>query len=191
MLLITGCGRSGTKYISMVLRRAGLDVGHETRLGEDGIVSSFWTVDADRYPGRHVQGPQPKFDVILHQVRNPLRTISSLTTGSQKSWKWNARYIPIAEDAPALRKAADYWYYWNLLADARSDWTYNIELLEEEWEEFSRMTGITCTYGEATDGLSKNTNTRPHIEYTWTDIKHITPLYEEIRILAMSYGYQE
>lgn len=36
--LITGCGRSGTKYIARLLSAAGLDIGHET-MGKDGIAS--------------------------------------------------------------------------------------------------------------------------------------------------------
>lgn len=38
MLLITGCGRSGTHFTARLLQEIGLDVGHET-LGKDGVAS--------------------------------------------------------------------------------------------------------------------------------------------------------
>jgi hypothetical protein len=65
--LITGYPRSGTKYTAKVLNKTSLDVGHEFK-GKDGCVS--W---------KHL----PKaldFDLVLHQVRNPLKVIGSSHT---------------------------------------------------------------------------------------------------------------
>ena len=36
-LLVIGCGRSGTKWFSELLKDHGLDIGHE-HMGNDGVV---------------------------------------------------------------------------------------------------------------------------------------------------------
>lgn len=68
ILLITGCPRSGTTFVSEFYKQKdGIDLGHETA-GEHGTVE--W---------RHAYTDAPKFDVTLSLVRHPLRTIPSLT----------------------------------------------------------------------------------------------------------------
>ena len=108
MFLITGCGRSGTMYMAKMLQSAGLDVGHEA-LGQDGVVSSIWAVADDWYPSYHQQRKRPAFDVVLHQVREPLATIGSLTTAQPGSWRWNARHIPIRLGEDSVLQMAAKW----------------------------------------------------------------------------------
>lgn len=174
-------------YTSKALQAAGLDVGHE-RLGRDGIVSSMWALDVDEYPAYHEQGPQPEFDVILHQVRHPLDAIGSLTTALPESWAWNARYMPIA-NKPVLEKAALYWYLTNLIAEKRASWTYRIESLPDIWREFTRRLKIKAGIGVLA-GIPKNINSREHDTVTWKQIRGVTVHWDQIRKLARSYGYE-
>jgi hypothetical protein len=125
LVLVTGCGRSGTRYTTFVLRRLGLDVGHE-RLGRDGVAS--WTLAVDG--GGGPWGPSQsdiKFDVVLHQVRHPLRVMSSVMTFREESWRFICGRIPCPPTDPLLLRAAAYWCYWNAEAERRAALTFRVE----------------------------------------------------------------
>jgi len=190
MFLITGCGRSGTVYMSKVLNRAGLRVGHE-RAGEDGAVSPIWVVGGKHYPRYHQQGQRPEFDLVLHQVRHPLQAIASLTTTMPSSWKWLAKHVPICLEDHVVQLAAEFWLYWNLLAQGASEYMYRIEDLEQAWPRIRQLTGAKGPYGDAVEGIPKDTNKRSHRVLTWHEIESATPLAGAIRRLAKQYGYRE
>lgn len=189
MFLITGCGRSGTVYISKVLNQAGLDVGHE-KLGRDGAVSPLWLVSDRRYPAYHQQGSRPEFDIILHQVRHPLGAIASLTTTAPKSWKWLLKHVPIDPRSHVLQMSAEFWLHWNIKAEDAAVYTYRIENLEWSWEKIKELTGARGCYGDAVAGVPENVNARSHINVTWDMIEDATPLAYQIRGLAEYYGYE-
>ena len=48
--LLTGCGRSGTRYIALLANELGRRIGHE-QPGKDGIASWVMAVEDDRAPG--------------------------------------------------------------------------------------------------------------------------------------------
>lgn len=186
MFLITGSGRSGSKYISTALRQCGLDVGHE-RLGHDGIVSSYYCFDASSYPGHHPV-PRPHFDLILHQVRHPLRSIASITTGH--SWRWTCQFLPVTPSAPLLRRACHNWLVFNEHAERQAVLTYRIESLAEAWPDLQRLLDIEADYSVIAD-LPTNINTRRHRQVSWTDVKRAAPrIYDQIRAAAVRYGYE-
>jgi hypothetical protein len=140
-LLITGCGRSGTKYITHLLRRLGLDVRHE-RMGEDGITSWGMAVDAGcvawGVPFRNFA-----FDHVFHQVRDPREVIASATTFKPDSWSFIRAHTPISLDEPVLLRAAKYWYYWNLEAEKIAHWRYRIDTFHEVFDEFCSRLRLT------------------------------------------------
>jgi hypothetical protein len=186
MFLITGCGRSGTKYMATVLRKAGLNVRHE-RPGKDGTVSAIWIVEDERYPVYHHQGPRPEFDLVLHQVRDPLKTIASLTTTRPGSWRWLARHVPIDLSDGILKIAAEFWYFWNLKCEARASYRYRIEDLPEEWETLRQLIGIP---GELDKTVSTTVNARSHKKVKWPEIYQATSLCGSIREMGGRYGYK-
>jgi hypothetical protein len=172
--------------MAKVLRAAGLDVGHET-LGKDGVVSSIWAVEDERYPVYHHKGPRPEFDIVLHQVREPLATIGSLTTALPGSWRWNARHIPIKpQEQTLLQLAASYWYWWNQLCEYVGQYRYRIEDLDQEWHTLQQLLGFT---GELDKSVSKKTNARQHVEVTWDEVGTAVPELP-VRDLAIVYGYR-
>ncbi len=127
-LLITGCGRSGTKYISELLKCCGFDIGHE-KDGKDGIASWPMAVSDDESPW----GPPSndyEFENVIHQVRHPFKTISSCLTISDKSWNYIKKHIPINDSDSKIIMSAKYWYYWNLKAEGKAKFTYKIEDIE-------------------------------------------------------------
>jgi hypothetical protein len=188
-LLITGCARSGTTYITYVLRNCGLNVDHEENAGY-GIVSWPMAVDSSN----SVWGPPSnryRFKHIFHQVRHPLKAIASATTEPTRSWAYICQHCKNIKmhDKP-LVKAAKYWYYWNLLAEKKAEWTYRIEDIENALDEMSRRLSIPLSK-KALGRISKKTNSRRHASYTWKDIKAaINPkLYAKILEMARRYGY--
>jgi hypothetical protein len=91
-LLVTGCGRSGTKFIAALLQNLGMDVRHE-QMGADGIATWCMAVESDDSPwGGGRRGVH--FKTILHQVRHPLKVIPSLLTFTSPSWEFIEQYVP-------------------------------------------------------------------------------------------------
>jgi hypothetical protein len=138
LLLVTGCGRSGTKYISFVLRRLGLDVPHE-RLGRDGV--SGWTLAGP--PAGRPYGPEGmvRFVHVFHQVRHPLHAIASATTFGADSWGYICANTVCSAAEPILVRAARYWLVWNERVERIATWRYRIEALPEEFAEFCGRLG--------------------------------------------------
>jgi len=116
-LLIVGCGRSGTRYASKVLGLAGLDVGHE-KDGRHGRVD--WRCV-------HDPSARGRYDVVLHQVRHPLRVIESFHTAGKVSWRLVSKADPAIVGGPLLRDCARYWVRWNLAAEEMASMTYRVE----------------------------------------------------------------
>lgn len=163
-IVIIGCGRSGTKFIS---RHLGL--GHE-KLEDSGLACWQSVVD-----GNGIYDIQPG-DFVLHQVRNPLEVISSChTILMQESWDLIHEHIPsINEDDSLLSKCMKYWYYWNRMAEDRALVTYRVE--------------------DVSSDVSQITNTRQkwdtYKRVEWADLKREDrKLWKAIRKLAATYGY--
>src|SRR5687767_5167182 len=136
-IVIVGCGRSGTKYTAKLFCDLGIGVGHE-RLGKEGIAS--WVLS-----GEHGKSPWgPKMAAlrgiplkIAHQVRHPLKTISSVMTAKPRSWKFIAQNIACDRDR-LLRCSMQYWLYWNELSEEKAGYTYPVEKLDEGISELLR-----------------------------------------------------
>lgn len=191
-LLVIGCSRSGTTYISVLLCKAGLRIGHE-ELFKDGCSSWPLVFDTEHPPW----GPSCKdihFEHIFHQIRDPLKTISSVSTHEiKKSWEYICRKIPkIKMSDSTIVRAAKYWYYWNTAAEKKAEWSYKVEDIEQIWDEMCQRLDFPLDR-EALQTVPKTTNTwGPHaIEVTWKSLKRELPreLYIRILVLAKKYGY--
>lgn len=191
-LLVTGCARSGTGYITKALGACGFELGHEWPK-RDGLSSWLFASDCDVAPW----GPQPdsiRFDHIFHQVRYPLFVISSVyTTEPPESWAYiMSQILDISPLDSQVVKSAKYWYYWNLKAEKKAEWTYRVEDFENVFEEFGARLGISLDLN-AIKTVPKDVNTRgPHTrDFTWDELKVEldSDLYENIRSLAKHYGY--
>ena len=188
MFLITGSGRSGSTYITRVLQNCGLDVGHH-KMGKDGTVCGYYCFDAKGYPVKSHPVPRPHFETILHQVRDPLKSIASIQTG--RSWKWTCQFLPVSEDAPILTRACYNWLIFNEEAERQALWTYKIEKLEKVWLDLQRVLIFDTSYEVATKYIPRNTNTRKHKKIKWQDVKDAAPeIYADIKAAAIRYGYR-
>ena len=194
LLLIVGCGRSGTTFMAQFLKASGLQVEHEAP-GADGCVS--WPMVVNMYNPFGWPADNVKFHHIFHQVRNPLDVITSfyinLPELNRHEWGFIRSQIPeINPDDPLLVQCAKYWYYWNLKAEYMAEWTYRIENLENVLPEFQSRLNVQFDQ----ENLHRIPNTINHwtpIDYTftWEDLQSTLPrdLFTDIEAMAKRYGY--
>jgi len=189
MFLITGCGRSGTKYIVEILKSIGVEAGHE-KPGKDGTVD--WHLAISR---------SPDYDFILHQVRHPLRTIESMHSAMGSSWEFICkRVMDIRMDMDILERSMAYWYYWNLLAEKNSWLTYRVEDLDAVINQVGGVCLGKRPGRKARNKMaevSKDLHTRrkdkrgngiPNL--TWADLRAVNQrLAQSIHSTARRYGY--
>lgn len=190
-LLILGCARSGTVYISRLLQLCGMKIGHE-KVNDDGACSWCMTVDTEKVPWGVARNHRP-FAHIFHQVRHPLQVISSVyKTEPQKSWDFIKAHIPeIRLEDSKLAQCAKYWYYWNHMAERQAEWTYQVEEIEDRWMEFGMRLGRSLDQGQIVR-VSKTTNSRgKHTVFTWEDLeKELDPgFFADLVLLSRKYGY--
>lgn len=194
VLLITGCGRSGTTYIARLLQKSGYDIQHE-RPGTIG--SASWPMTVGYYAVDIYANDEP-FDHIFHQVRHPLPVIYSWAQTcpdlNLPVWNFIRQHIPEIDPLDSLIvQCAKYWYYWNLLAEQRAEWRYQIEEIETKTSEFIQRSGLFIdpwafkTTSKQLNGKKKRGN-----KLSWNDLsKQIPPdLYQNIREMALRYGYK-
>jgi len=187
MFLVTGCGRSGTKYTSTVLRSCGLDMPHEA-IGKDGAVSSVWAIDlkAEQYYAPHSCGSRSLFNTVLHQVREPLKAIASIITGSMGAIHWVDKHTPLHFEGDRIKWAAEYWLYWNQLCEDQAIITYKVENMSNRWNEIKSILGINVPFPK---NIPANINTRIHANISWKYLSRYSGLIEELKETAHRYGY--
>jgi len=216
-LLITGCGRSGTLYAARLWQSLGLDIRHERpvppdgAIGADGMASWFMAVDDPAPPSGPGAGDY-QFDVVIHQVRHPLKVIASMAQFILRQGKrapgFIERHVPETKLGPdeqdyfnpreqLFLKAARYWYRWNLLAEAKADRTIQLERLDRELPDLCDLVGIPYRPG-IVERLSKDINARHyHVPdgvwvVGWQEIRRLDrKVYENAKNLAATYGYEE
>lgn len=192
IIILTGCGRSGTTFSSKWLTEAGLKIGHE-RLLKDGI-SSWFLVSSKKnvllgpslYDLRHFKKS------IIHQVRNPLNAIASMQASGHLSWKFLANEIPInySEDSKILM-AMKYYYYWNLKAEEIADVRIQAEKFTAEIIPFLQSRNISLPKGVPALDQKSKVNTRSHNTLTWDDLINAdSDLAQKIKDLGIRYGYE-
>lgn len=193
-IAIIGCGRSGTKYVSKLFNSIGIKIGHE-RLEKNGIAS--WTLVP--YTNVEVWGPsfykiRAMGFPIVHQVRNPLKVISSVTTvfSDKKTWDFISEHIPIDNSETIIHKAMKYWYYWNLMAEKKAKYTYKVEDIEAHFNDLLRIGKfeVNTDISSIFTTVSTKVNSRKHNEISWNDLqKEDYELSQKIYELSSHYGY--
>ena len=174
---IAACARSATVYTTKLLRELGYDIGHEM-MGKDGSV------------GYHLAVIKPKN--CLHQVRNPIKQISSMY--QHQSWGFMQQVVDI--NGTGLLGCMQYWLKWNELIEEFAVWRYQIEQLPDVWDEFcDRINHKKCKL----PNIPKNTNSRKEAlaaidftfkDFTWDDLyKEDRQLAQDISDKAVEYGY--
>lgn len=206
MFLITGHPRSGTGYMHKALSECGLAVGDEgypaEALGRQpcdvtGVVS--W---------RHVALAPDAFDVVIHQVRDPLKVISSAQTLKGHGLRLMFQHIPPLEQAlfwrlldsalglrrrtDTIRRCMHTWLRWNERIERHPKLAhrFRIEDVRQAWSalaDFLPLAGRPFPAAVPTDHHSR----RDKYEFLgWRSLRNADPvLWAEVRTKAREYGY--
>lgn len=168
IIVVTGCGSSGTKYATKFFKRGGVHIGHE-QLGPDGISSWYITPS---FLGRRNQPPETKPPykgimaqtlkehfgyergsraIILHQVRYPLNAISTFQRSNKLTWAfvskildfkaplWRRERVTKEDDDYCLKCCMNYWLRWNMMAERIAHITYRVEDISEVFNEIVKL----------------------------------------------------
>ena len=175
-IYVGACARSGTIYITDVLRKLGYEIGHE-QAEKDGSV------------GYHLVIIKPKN--CFHQTRHPLKQISSMF--DHRSWGFINQIIEV--HGRGLLGCMQYWFKWNELLEEFCVWRYQLEQLPVVWPEF--LERINHKYEPLPD--VPNTNSREKkrsiwnesfSDFSWADLyKCNRELARKIEDKSINYGY--
>lgn len=194
MLLITGCGRSGTHFTSALLKQMGLDTPHEA-IGRDGAASWKHIVSGTFvYVGKNRQAEidASGFTRILHQVRHPLKVIASMQTFSNSTWLYMAEFIELDTKAPPIYKAMQAWVGWNDLVESKASWRFRIEDLHSCFTTFCEKAGLPKQEIPQVPHAAKDSRTERFDAVYWEDLLAINAnLAERVRQMALRYGYDD
>ena len=143
-ILVIGYAHGGTAYAAKLLRECGLDILHEDWRGKDGISCWPYAVDdpiLDDYGSWKQRGSLTQYDVILHQVREPLVSIRSVEPEPEWTKRFRERHLPDFKHDNPLVQGMRAWTGWNELCDKISDWTYRVEDLPNDrtWDRFKKL----------------------------------------------------
>jgi hypothetical protein len=176
-IYVAACARSGTVYISNVLKALGYKIGHE-RTDIDGSV------------GYHLAIVKPKN--CFHQVRHPLKQIASML--DHQAWSFMKNVVNIGDDE-GLLGCMQYWLRWNELLEEFCIWRYQIEQLPMYWNEFvSRIDHRWCLLPEIKKQNTREINSlysnKKITELSWRNLIECDEvLAEKIYDKHLEYGY--
>jgi hypothetical protein len=130
MVLVLSAPRSGSRYITKVLQRAGMQVAHEN-IGKDGAVNPTYF--------SYVKAP-----VVLHQVRHPFKAIASLVGLHERG---RERFAVMhgfhANEFKTLEGAAFLWARHNRWCEGHDPcMRYRVEDVDSAWTEIAGRLGM-------------------------------------------------
>jgi hypothetical protein len=167
-LLVTGLGGSGSHFVANQLQEMGFQVKHEG-IGRDGAVSWFYSVNdyllGLQYPFGKLTDSQrtflsPRFDNVIHVIRNPLDQISSFTAHTNKSYDFVVCNMKVSQKADIVREfeqarlfqhncfrggkchlhfAVLAWIHWNAMVAEIADKSYHIEQVGHLMEDLCTL----------------------------------------------------
>ncbi len=177
--MVTGHPRSGTRWLSQVLWRCGLDMPHETP-GADGIVS--WQHGV---PGTYAV----KCDTVIQLVRFPLDCIASTAyTLHASAFPFMRNYIGLPIVDNNLIVAMWTWYHWNLMLEDRCIDRFRLEKI---YPELPRLLKHFNT--EKPEGIQFpiRANIKRHLPTTWKELDSLDKgLANKCREMGARYGYR-
>lgn len=189
-IMIIGCGRSGTTFTSSLFEKNGYHLGHEM-IAKNGISSWYLVSNMDKVPRGPSFNELKSFDIpAVHQVRSPLKAISSMLTTGWPSYKFISNEVPIDFDKDSkILKSMKYWYYWNQMAEKKASFTYQVESIDKHLDDILELGKFSKENFEVAS-VSTKVNSRKHDILTWEDLlKEDQDLSNKIKELARKYKY--
>ena len=206
MFLVTGFPRSGTHFTKTLLRNYGLKAAGE-EYGRLKPLSHEKKADCV-VSWQHLDLHQEHFPVILHQVRHPLKVISSAQTLYNNSlrkifkkinapnyWSFQLHFrkTRFFNDDIIIHRLMYSWLYWNeqIERDPRNELVFRLENIENSWSDILDKIGAENSDMPA---LRKNVNTRKgkYDTLTWEKLHEVDDnLANKIILKAKEYGYEK
>jgi hypothetical protein len=129
---------------------------------------------------------------VLHQVRDPLKTIPATATIAGPARSFVFKHCPSADPKmPGLLWAAHFWLDWNRRAMKKAGMTYRIEALPDVFDEFCARIGVEPKR-EVLSCIPTNVNSRAgrYKPISWQELGDLdSELCAEIAHLAWEFGY--
>ena len=207
--VITGCGRSGTGYVSTLLNRIGIPCGHEALFRPSKLLGQAqldWPVeipgDASWLAAPFVEALPPG-TVVLHQVREPAAVVRSFLRirffDEPSPYRDFAEQLcPALAQGTALERCCRYWLEWNRFAARAATAAgivyrrYRLEDLDLDLVlELCQRIGQPVSQevaASALHALPRDVNTRGSKERDHEVDAEALPA--EVRTLAAEYGYE-
>lgn len=219
-VLVTGCGLSGTHYSTKVLRKAGMDVGHE-RVRRQGAVSWLhatwlhqacwdqvltcgnpaWTGGDIREP---TDGSVDEFDAVVRQLRNPRKIATSFARDAHgSSWRFARDVIegvygidfPWPPKRDLVAAGVCYTWWWLRLAGEKARWTYRVEDMEAVLPDLLSLWGANWYDGlleEALETDTKSASRQRKKGYEYWSWKDIEDVRwgAQLHAFAEQFGYE-
>lgn len=204
-LVVVGNSRSGTTWLSRVLRAKSLDVRHEY-VGDDGTVSCFFFMDVRWYPfspSTHPKGKiahvgerlrQFEFENKFMIVRDPLKTIGSIwSTIGREHQRWLEEFNVIESDIkPKMLKAMHIWYEVNRRCELFAMERFRLESLASGGSDWRRMCKLLHMDNVLPDipPSNKSRGIFKARKITWKMMREAdSELAAKIASMAKRYGY--
>lgn len=160
----------------------------------DGSVSWIFAFeDPDNFGPARTQGR--KFRHVIHQLKNPLESITSMCTEPvfTVELEFLRRHINMTSSTESPRYTSravlEFWVEWNSYLKEMKLPTYQIEQVEAK--DIFSMAGLEKIYQNRTKDVSSFTNARDHrAKFTWQELYTIDPQNAaKAWKLARHYGY--
>lgn len=203
--VVTGSGRSGTRYMREVFTHSGLPCAHQTVYHHDCDLPGFEPEWGEHFGDSSAFAAACVLDlsrtIVIHQTRDPRRVIPSLIENrhvlgmeTNAGTRFIERYMPeLVEIVDLKERAAAQWVGWNHLVERASDRTYyvrwkleelSVERLRWLWEQLGQPFD-EARARKALHTQPKDTGTRGRT----SPIDLLSVRNQEFHEMAKRYGY--
>jgi hypothetical protein len=194
--VITGTGRSGTGYISRLLTAVGIRCGHEEWWNPYNKRTPGLAGDASWLAVPHLDGYQGR---VFHQIRDPLKVISSLMNGEMSEdyaepyRTYKQQHCPTGYTPDDLTSTVQFVARWLQQIDLHTEDAWRLEDIDEAF-----LVDLAATLGRPIDPIAAkqaitavpttyNKHRTGH-QYTWDELPDI-PETAWLAEWAARWGY--
>lgn len=197
--VITGCPRSGTLFMAMLFRSAGIPINHEGTFGIPG--GGYWLnysvgdSSALAVPFLH---KLPKACKVVHAVREPVKVLTGLSKwgllddDKYKDYWFGAiavNMMPSLLQFKGLDRYIHFYIGWNRTIEQHTRFRYRVEDLAKDPRQMFIDLGVELS-GEEKFWNDPKTHTADHKEYLTIKDFEKCALYQDLVDYSKYLGYE-
>lgn len=179
---ITGAPSSATQWMWLALHERGVPITHNDEVGEAGMCCWNLPIVVDTR----------QFDVVLHQVRNPLRVLAGIHIFAVRPAfrKEVSPYVQVRART-TVEWCAEFWMLWNSWLETFAARRYRVEDIDSEFHWIADLFG--CSHD--VPALPRNYNSKRKAKhYRRVSAAHVREAMRPERYLQWTdqckrYGY--